>query len=266
MKTFRPLPTLFLIGVLLPGAIAAQSPASRDSEALAVLGRMAAASGWTQLTVPVDVVATGVSVRHYGDNRSPMNVTLKAKGFRRYRTEVQDGISVSTTVVNGDRAAVLTSSGAQFFPPHAVLSMRPLTFPFLSELSTLADGDVTLRYVGTETVWGELTHRIEIGRQPAADDPWGVSRALASRITVWVSANTWLPVQIQHLRVPPGNPRLAKPFLRHLSDYRVVGGLLVPFRQEEFAKGTPIYTLQLNQVLVNVGLSDAEFALPGGQQ
>lgn len=260
-----PLGSLLLCLVIILAA-AAQSPGVKDTTAFGVLSQMAAATGWSQLTVPRDAVATGTVTRYRGEVQDTVGITLKVKGYRQYRTEVQEAASVTTTIVSGDRAAVLKPEGIQSIPSHAALSMRPLVFPFLSDLAAATNPNVILTYLGVENIRGESAYRIEITRQPTSDDPIGEAERRAGPLTVWVSATSGLPVQIEYPRIANDNPTAVHRRTRYLSDYRRVGGLAIPFRQEELVNGKPLFTLQLTQVQFNVGLSDSDFAIPAGQE
>jgi outer membrane lipoprotein-sorting protein len=224
---------------------------------------MAAATGWNSLTLPADVVATGTVTRYQGGASSSLTFTTKAKGVGRTRTELQNGATVS--ILNGDTGASVSSSSTQFIPRYAAVSMRPLTFPFYSDLVAAADPNVNLNYRGTETVGGQLAHRIEIVRQPGAGDALADARQRAGRLTVWVSASSWLPLQVEYVRIATDNPTATRSAIRTFADYRVVNGLAVPFLQEEFFNGQRLYTVQLTEIRFNVGLSDSEFTLPTAQ-
>lgn len=262
MQRHTPLAYFFLLILLVTPRAFAQAPAAKDPTAVALLLQMAGATGWNQLTVPRDAVATGTVTRYRGDSQDTVGITLKVKGYRQYRTEVQEAASVTTTIVSGDRAAVVKPEGTQFIPSHAALSMRPLVFPFLSDLAAATDPNVILSYLGVEDIRGESAYRIEITRQPASDDPIGQAERRAGPLTVWVSATSGLPVQIEYPRVANDNPTAVRRRTRYLSDYRVVGGLAVPFRQEESVNGRVLFVLQLTQVAFNAGLSDSDFSLP----
>jgi len=253
---------ILLLGVLLfqSAAFAQQTaqPIQRDPQAAAVLSQMAAATRWSSLAIPADAVATGTLTPYRGETQETASVVIKAKGSRQYRTEVLDATGYRTTILNGDTAAVLASDGTRFIPRHSAISMLPAAFPFLYVSIAVADGSASLRYLGTESLGSELTHRIEVVRE-------STPQQRAIRLVVWVSSATLLPVQIETTRVAVENPTVTRATARVLSDYRVVNGLAVPFRQEEYANGQRLYTLQLTSVRFNVGLSDIEFALPVAQ-
>ncbi len=238
----------------------AQSP-TKDTTALAVLTQMAAATGWSQLTLPVDAVAAGTVTRFRGNTSETLSVRLKARGFRQYRAEV-GGFSGTTTIRNGDRAALQSAEGTKWLPAHSAQSTRAFVFPFFSELTAIANEDVAVRYVGLEDVGNEKAHRVEIFREPGPDQPSPTFIRRRTRITVWVSATTALPLQIEYSRPADDNPSALLTRVRRFSDWRAVNGLALPFRQEELINGKVVYSLQLSQAQFNVGLTDSDFTLP----
>lgn len=262
MRTSSRIQITSLVVILIAPTAFAQSPPTKEPAAIALLARMAAATGWNPVTVPADAVATGTVTRFQGETRDTVAVTLKAKGARRFRTEVQQGASVTSTIVNGAGAAVLSPQATRWIPAHAVLAMRPMAFPFLSDLVATGDASVVVRYLGTETVRGEAAHKVEVFREPPTDDPTPEFSRRASRLVVWVSTVSGLPLQIEYRRIASDNATALSSHLRSFSDYRRVGGLLIPFHQEETLNGQPLLTLQLTQVQFNVGLPDSDFALP----
>jgi len=248
-----------------PSPPAAQST-QRDPQAISVMSQMEAATGWGSRGLPSDALASGTVTRYRGDVQDTVAVILKAKGSRLYRAEVQDPTGQLITVLNGDGAAVTTPRGTQLLPVHAALGLKPVVFPFFGGLLSFADSSCTVQYLGTETIGTELAHRIAISSKPSASAPAALLRARVNPLTVWVSAASFLPLQIQYTRISNDDPAASRPITRTFSDYRVIGGLAFPFHQEEFASSQPLLSLHLASVSLNTGLSDAEFALPAAQE
>ncbi len=263
LRTLR----IVLAALLFSTPAFTQSPrAPKDDAAMTVLSQMAAVTGWTRANAPIDVMATGTITRHRGEQQDTFPIALKVKGGRKSRTEIQDGSFLLTSIVNGNRAAALTPEGTRHIPSHVAAARRPMEFPFLTDLSAPWDDDVSLSYQGTEEVRGESTHRIEIVREPPADYPLRKYKRRTVGLTVWISTVSGLPVQIQYNHVAFNNPHAFLPATRYFSDYRVVGGLAVPFYQEESVRGQRLRTLQLVDVQFNLGLSDFEFEVPDEQR
>ncbi len=260
-------PTLLAFLVLSASAFtSAQQPPPRDPQALVVLGQMAAATGWNGLSVPRDAVATGGVTRYRGTDQDTVSVTLKAKSCRVHRTDVQDSTGTRSTIVNGEGAVVVAASGTTFIPPHSAVSMQGIALPFFCDLAAFGDTTVSLHYSGTENVAGQPAHRVEISRQSLTEGSPTGAKHRANRLIVWISAASALPVQIASTTIAIDNPSAVTTTVRVLSDYRAVGGVAVPFRQQvQQANGQVLYTLQLTSINFNVGLSDVEFALPAAQ-
>jgi outer membrane lipoprotein-sorting protein len=237
----------------------------KDTNAYAVLAQMAAATGWSRASNPSDVLATGTMTRYRGEQQDTAGITLKARGPRKLRIELQEPSSSRTSIVNGNGGILSTPEGTRRIPSHVAASEQPLVFPFLTDLAAANDDGISLSYLGIEDVRGEAAHRIEIIREPAADYPAREDRRKAIALTVWVSVARGVPVQIQYNLFAFDNPTSTFPATRYLSDYRRVGGLLVPFRQEESIDGEMRYVFQLSRVSFNVGLSDLDFDLSVGQ-
>jgi outer membrane lipoprotein-sorting protein len=51
-------------------------------------------------------------------------------------------------------------------------------------------------------------------------------------------------------------------YLVRYSDYRLISGLAVPYRHEEYVHDRLRYRFQISDVQFNVGLQDSEFAIP----
>jgi len=244
-----------------------QSSASptRDPLAVAVLTQMITATGWGTATLPADATASGTVTRATGDTPQSSAVTMKIRAARIYRVDVQDPSGPITTIINGDAGAVTRTAGTSFLPAHSAISQRAWAFPFFSDLCALSDAAVGFQYAGAETLNGDLAHRLEIIRAFSANDSLSSLRSRVAHLTVWISASTWLPMQVQFNRVSDDNPTAIRSLIRTFSDYRVVNGRAIPFHQEQYAGGQLLQTLQLTSVSFDTGVSDSDFALPPAQ-
>jgi hypothetical protein len=234
----------------------------RDPQAMSVLTQMLTASGWVTASLPTDATASGTVTRASGTTSQSAAVTMKIKGPRIFRVDVQDATGPITTIINGDTGAVTRTAGTFFLPTHSAISQRAWAFPFFSDLCALSDASIGLQYAGTETLNGNLAHRVEIIRSFSSSDPMSGLRSQVAHLTVWISASTWLPMQVQFIRVSEDNPTAMRPLIRTFSDYRVVSGLSIPFHQEQYAAGQLLQTVQLTSMTFNTGIAASDFTLP----
>src|SRR5712692_3518348 len=85
-----------------PSAQLSQS-VPKDATAIGILGRMAAATGWTNANLPGDVTAQAKVMRYSGNTLDGTNVidaTFKLKGVLEARLEYTENGRTSTTIVH----------------------------------------------------------------------------------------------------------------------------------------------------------------------
>jgi outer membrane lipoprotein-sorting protein len=256
-----------LFAVLSSPNLNSQDVASsqRDTQALLILGKMIAATGWNPTILPQDAKATGTIARYRGDYQDSVGLTIKAKGPRLYRADVLDPNGPISTILNGDAASVVSSAGTRSEPFHSALAMRPAVFPFFAGLLAFSDPTIVVQYGGTETIADQQCYRVDLSRPSGSSDPLEELRSKAGSLTIWISAKSFLPFQIEYIRISSDNPSASRPVIRQYSDYRVVNGFAIPFHQEQRASDQLQQILQLDSVVFNSGISDTDFALPVAQ-
>ena len=189
-------------------------------------------------------------------------MTLKVKTCSEYRIDTQGSNGPSSLIINGDGGAVQTPAETDVIPPLSANSMQPLVLAFFCDLGYFADPSVSVSLVGTEIISGEPANKIQITRLPAASNTGTVSGPLPGGLTVWVSTASSLPLQISWSLISDNNPAAKLTVTTLLSDFQTIGGIAVPFHQEQQAAGSVIHVLQLNSVTFNNGLDDSIFSVP----
>jgi hypothetical protein len=236
------------------------SAPQRDPQALAALGQVAAAIGWTTGTVPPTIVASGTLTRPGAGQQAPASFVIKQRGPSQHRMDLQDSGTISTTVVNGLAGKVLSSAGTKYrLPAHAAFSIQSPAFPFLSDLMHATDPSIEIQNLGTNTIDGTTCQGVGIVRHAKSDDKLAHFRDLAAPLKVWISLQTFLPVRIDFIRLADDNPYVVMNFSRSYSDYRVVNGIAVAFQQDERFEGQLMYQIQFTSVQFNAAVADADF-------
>jgi outer membrane lipoprotein-sorting protein len=237
----------------------AQAP-RRDPAALAALAQMAATTGWNPLNLPTDAVVSGTLTLASGSN---LTVTYKMRGLGQYRSDVQNGTSLTSTVVsNGQMAITFPDGTSRYLGLQDVVSTWPVTVPVFSRLADAAAlQDLSVSYLGLETVDSSPCNKIQISTNIQPVDPVTVIESATASITVWLDAASGVPVQLQYTRLASDGSTASVSRTRKFSNYQPVNGMLVAFTQQEFGNGQPLYTVQLSAANFNVGLTDADFAL-----
>jgi hypothetical protein len=235
------------------------TPPQLDPQAETLLSQMATATGWT--SIPTDAVATGTITRAADGLPSPF--TLKARSCTTFRLDVS---GTESTVVNGNSAATTKTDGTHSIPGLTAMSLRPMAMPFFCLTSLLQSGSYYSFYAGPQIISGQQTYRIELASSPISPQTVEKVRSTGTVTTIWLSASTFLPVQISSTIRAASNPSATATLQYTLSDYRVAGNLKMPFHQEATIGARSLYSLQLSSADFNVGLTDPEFAVPATAQ
>lgn len=225
---------------------AANATVSKDPQAVAVLQQTMLVTGWG--APPSDVLAQATLTSEREGSTQTSAVVLKARGQREFRNETAD----ATFVKSGDRASVADRSGSKVVGDDSIRQLAPYYFPFFTLLTSYADADVELTYLGIEEVRGEKAYKVRLVRRSN-------SGGRPQPMTIFVSVATLLPLKLTYTRIASNNPNVAIECTRLLSDYRKVGWLWFPFYQEETVGGRPPRALRFESVRLNVGLSDSDF-------
>jgi len=259
MRVARLILSFALILASSPRLNSQQSTAApqRDLQALPLLANMTAATGWSPANIPIDAVASGSVILETPPQTKA--VVVKARPSRQIRTEFPSEGTVF--VINGPQGKRTDATRSEDIAGSTILGTKTFVFPFFTELVEYEAPDVSVLYLGTETVRGELAHRIELKRPARGSRPTDVLLEKASRVVVSLSATSFLPLKIDHFRFSERDAGVSLQLSSYLSDFRRVGPLLVPFQLEEFAGQQRLFTLRSASVQLNVSLSDAEFLI-----
>ena len=189
------------------------------------------------------------------------------KGLSQYRSDADNGGSITSIIVNNRIAAKLLADGsAQSLGLQDVVSIWPVEVPLFSNLvNASAAPGFSVTYLGVETVNNTSCSKIQISANIQPVDPITAITSLTGSIIVWLDAATGMPVQLQYTKLASDNPTATISRVRQFSNYQQVSGMQVAFTQQEFVDGRLLYTIQLSAANFNVGLTDADFALPNAQ-
>jgi hypothetical protein len=172
-----------------------------------------------------------------------MDATLPA-GTRSWA--VDDGV-VTTKTATG---AILSMTpkdpvpSSDAYPFQTPLFPGSIAFPCRQLATVVGNPGYALVYKGVSTVDGHSVHQIEF------------QRGLSARTRdIFIDTANFQIVKVSEM-LPKGEPHAM-----HYSDYRPVGGVLMPFSITEESGGRQIWTIQLNQISFNTGLQAASFAI-----
>ena len=238
---------------------------TQDPQAVAVAQAAFAAMGGAQAIAGYqDSQATGIVTLSPGGN-PPVSypITMKSKGLRETRVELQMPKGTNVRIVNQGQGAILRPDGSvKTLYSNNTFYEHVNHVPLLSVLAEYANGNVNLIYKGVAQVQGQSEDVIEVDFVPNLDPVQGPQFASMSRTLYFVNQATRLVDKMQSTPFYEGDMKNTFTEEVFLTNYQSVNGLLVPFRQTVFIDGKLDSDITFTSVNLNVGLSDSEFALP----
>ena len=241
--------------------------ATQDPQAMSVLNQaLGVAGGAAAISAITDYTGAGQITYHLGHDQTVQgNVTLQILGVERFRLDASLPSGVRSWLINEGRMARKSENGTTFeFPPKGTIPssdafpyqspMFPggLVFPHLPLTGVSADTQYGVSYKGVVPIDGHSAHEIEVQFIPTEQpDP---ENMIAYHTTDFFIDTSSLQLLMTQDTVP-------KNVVHQLqySDYRLVNNALFPFAISEVLGGQKSWTIQLDQVRVNLGLQESVF-------
>lgn len=252
MRHFRSLLFLTLL-VLISVPIAAQQPPQRDPQALAVLSQARAAFGPSAASLQ-DSVANGTIT--YSDGTSG-SITIKSKGTA-LRQELSLPNKQLVYIIKGGQGYTLIGGVRHDMPLHITKYRRPNHIPAISRIVDFLQQNTQVTYVGIENVAGNPAHHIVLTSLPTDSTPTKVE-ALMSEFHIFVDVQSFRVVKTRSYMFSLDAVENRSSCDTYYSDYRIVQGVVVPFRITERVSGQSYSDISLSNVTLNSGLSDSDF-------
>jgi hypothetical protein len=236
----------------------------QDPQAVAVAQAAFTAMGGVQAVAAYqDSQVSGMVTISTGGNPISYPITVKSKGLRETRVEVQMAKGTNIRIMNQGQAVIQRPDGSiKSLYSNNTFSEHVDHVPLLSVLAEIANGNVNLIYQGIAQIQGQPEDVIELDFVPNLDPVQGPMFASMSRTLYYVNQTTRLVDKTQSTPFYEGDMKNTFTEEVYLADYRSVNGLLVPFHQTVFTDGNLDSDITFTSVNLNVGLSDSEFALP----
>jgi outer membrane lipoprotein-sorting protein len=229
----------------------AQTLSAADGKA--VVARANVAMGCSLVGKDTTIMVSGYLKA--GSLPNPMPVTIQSQGNSRWRSDLDAPKELKVTIVNDGRGQIQHADGrvtplAQYNTFH----QRPMHIPCLTNIALQA-GALEATYLRTETTAGDFLDVIELlpVNRPSV-------KKLADRMktTVWISRSTGYLAKMQYTNATEADFNDTQTVEINYSDYRVVGGLAVPFHQVtrngEFTLDLLVDSVQLNTPAADFGL------------
>lgn len=254
MNSARVVFAVFLILLTSKPGVGQEAP-TRSPEAVALLAQCAAAMGTAQIQ---DIQAEGTVTRADG-REAPRSLVVKSKGSDRVRHEVSAADRQETYVLNGGRGHEIRDSKRKPLPAHTTGYYRPEHLPALACQVDLGRSRMEALFVGVEEVRGRAAYHIKFVAAPKGDANEDSIEAALSEFHVFLDGQALVVLKTWNYVFAPNAIENSSRWELYYSDYRDVGGVLVPFRIERYDNDTKLDEVVFTRVSTGVSIADSEF-------
>lgn len=246
-----------LLCLVTPFACSAQSsPASnRDPQAIMLLTQALSTAGGSVLDSLHDFQGTGTITYYWAGQQVKGSATVRGKGPGQFRLDAALPSGERSWTVNNGLGSLRNPDGSvSEIPYHNAVNLGGLTVPFTRVSATMHDAALSVSYVGLQQVEGQQFHDIKVQKRLT---PEASSREESADI--FLDPKTFAIVGIQDKTHPRQTMTVDIPHAVYFSDFRTVQGALVPFSVSEYVNNQRVWSLQLDNLEFNTGLTDADF-------
>jgi hypothetical protein len=257
-----PAVTLLVVLTVLPVGLIAQqanqtvTPPTRDPQAFTVLQRAFAAMG---NALPADSVAMGTITIVAGTQTETGTIRIQTRGTDQSMEDINTDLTHRKVVYSHFAASETKGSVSKKMSLQLALTSQPLDFslPLLS--AALNQPDISLQYVGGETIDGSAVLHIRAINTFASLSTLQVASKYTQK-DIWVDAGSSLVRKISFTTQAMEGRSVPHVLLEvEYSEYRAVGGVMYPFEVKKSLNGTPWTTISIQSVSFNNGLTDTDF-------
>ena len=234
-----------------PSTSALQVP-HQDSQAVSVLAQSLVAMG--SLAAPNRMTLAQGTIS-YPDG-STTSITMETIGTDRVRHDV--GINDFTFVSHAGDGFLITKGKKVKLKSWITAYKRPEHLPALSLMSDFQNPHFQIKYVGLESITGNLAHHLRLSMLPADDTPV-LFEDLMSEFHVWIDQKSLLVLKSRHFDFSPEAIQNRTPVDILYSDYRLQDGAMVPFHLVRFIAGEQQCEIVFSAISLNASVSNSHF-------
>jgi hypothetical protein len=231
--------------------------AQRDSKAVALLQQSVLAMGGT---VPTDSVATGSVTIVAGSLTSNGTIRILTRGTSQSSEQILLPESSTTVTYSGGFANQTVDSTTTGLSLERAATSQSVCFPLQFLAAALANPDVSIQYIGAETLNQSSVQHIRL-QNSFASQPNLQPLANFAVFDVWLDANTTIPARISFIRREARGAAPRLPVDAYFISYQTISGFAYPSQINVSFNGTPWASFTISSVSFNTGLTDSSFSV-----
>ncbi len=253
------LASIALMLTIGPGLL--QGQGRKDPLAVEIIKKSIEAMGGAGALASIqDSTAEGTLSIFRGNASTTASITIKTRGPNLIRTEVTSGGKQRIHIQRRDLAWLIEGGKSRALPLHNTYNRHVEHIPLFSQLQGHGNPDVTLKHLGLGRLGNSQVHIIDYLRE----DPPGRRSGLSqfSLVEFLIDSSSFLPLRVRYF-LRADKDAQAKIMVENVySDYRQVGGVVLPFQMDRFLGAQKALSLKITSIAFNRGLGDDQFDVP----
>jgi hypothetical protein len=236
------------------------TPAPKDPQAVSVVNQALAVAGGTPAIRAIQDYTGSGNITYNSEQDGTGTVMVLGLAGTEFRMDANLPAGARSFAVSGgvistkDEKGTIWSmmpknpvSSSDVYPFQTPLFPSSIAFPTRQLTAVVNNPIYSLSYKGIAQADGHSAYDIETQR---------VLSGVAERTRdIFIDSTSFQVVKVSET-LPKGVPHSI-----HYSDFRPVGGILMPYTISEEVAGQQIWTIQLNQINFNTGLQVASFTI-----
>jgi len=236
---------------------------TKDPQAVSVLTQsLNAVGGLAAVSTIQDYTGTGTITYNWADGQVQGAVTVQGKGLADFRMDATLPAGVQTLAISGLSGRQRTTNGnLKRLAAFNFSNAGSLSFPALRLARAVSDQTVSLSLVGTGQAEGHQVYQVEAVFPVDPTLAAAVSIADLGTLDFFVDSTSFQLVKVsENVRSERDTGAV---FLHEIvyANYQTVNGIAAPFAINERISGQQTWSISLQSLSFNSGISDSEFVI-----
>lgn len=246
---------------ILASAVSTQAQAQQDPQAISVLTQsLTAMGGLTAVNGIQDFTETGSITYNWANAPVQAPVTVQSMGVTTFRFDSSLSNGTQTWAVDGMTGVLIAPAGTR--QPSAFYNLYTagsLTLPALRVVAVLQSSSLNITYVGPVTLNGNATYQIHCVLPSNPSNPLPPGLTAYGTFDLYIDATSLLVDSLQETTYSNSNRQVSFAHEIDFSNYQIVSGVSAPFAITESVGGQQTWTMALNSLSFNSGLTESVF-------
>jgi hypothetical protein len=248
---------LFVAATFLFASLSARAQVQRDAQAVTLVQNALAAMG----AVPNSSQATGTIALVAGPQTDSGTITIITSGTTQTSEQIASTYTNQTLIYSDSQANLDQGASVTPLQQELVVTSQCPDFPLPLLAAEFNNPDFALQYIGLETLDGASVQHIHLWNTYTSN-PSFQDLASFTAHDLWLDASSTLPVTLSYTQQAAHGVAVPQiPVDVYYSNYTNQGGVLYPFQIQKSFNGTPWATITIQNVVLNVAVTDSTFAI-----